>query len=186
MATGITFVIAVIALRKPRDVAAVMIPMLMAGVWWAGLLPLFDIKASLTLMLPTVFLISVGSDYAIQYVWNYRQIGDMGEVYRSTGKANLFVVVATVLAFLGFVPMKLVLSSQGALAAALAILVIFGVTTLAVPLFYRGGFGRASEMAAMEQDAARAAQAIAVSNSVVITRPRKAPRPDARPDVQEP
>jgi len=135
-ASVLTLVIALIMLRNPRDVAAVMVPMLMAGVWWAGLLPLFDIKASLTLMLPTVFLISVGSDYAIQYVWNYRQIGDMEEVYRSTGKANLYVVVATVIAFLFFVPMKLVLSSQGALAAALAILVIFGVTTLAVPLFY--------------------------------------------------
>jgi hypothetical protein len=90
-------------------------------------------------MLPTVFLISVGSDYAIQYVWNYRQIGDMAAVYGSTGKANLWVVAATVIAFLLFVPMKLVLSSQGALAAALAILVIFVVTTLLVPLFYPQG-----------------------------------------------
>lgn len=126
----------VLWLLRSRDVAAIMIPMLLASVWWAGLLPLFDIKASLTLMLPTVFLISVGSDYAIQYVWNYRQQGDMARVYGSTGKANLFVVAATVIAFLLFVPMKLVLSSQGALAAALAILVIFGVTTLLVPLFY--------------------------------------------------
>ena len=127
----------VLLLLRARDVAAIMVPMLLASVWWAGLLPLFDIKASLTLMLPTVFLISVGSDYAIQYVWNYRQQGDMRAVYGSTGKANLFVVAATVIAFLLFVPMKLVLSSQGALAAALAILVIFGVTTLLVPLFYK-------------------------------------------------
>jgi predicted RND superfamily exporter protein len=126
-------------LLRARDVAAIMVPMLLASVWWAGLLPLFDIKASLTLMLPTVFLISVGSDYAIQYVWNYRQQGDMARVYGSTGKANLFVVAATVLAFLLFVPMKLVLSSQGALAAALAILVIFVVTTVLVPLFYPEG-----------------------------------------------
>jgi predicted RND superfamily exporter protein len=131
--------LATLALLRARDVAAIMIPMLLASVWWAGLLPLFGIKASLTLMLPTVFLISVGSDYAIQYVWNYRQQGDMARVYGSTGKANLYVVAATVLAFLLFVPMKLVLSSQGALAAALAILVIFTVTTLLVPLFYPEG-----------------------------------------------
>jgi hypothetical protein len=138
LAAGLlTFVI--LALLRSRDVAAIMVPMVLASVWWAGLLPLFDIKASLTLMLPTVFLISVGSDYAIQYVWNYRQQGDMARVYGSTGKANLYVVAATVLAFLLFVPMKLVLSSQGALAAALAILVIFGVTTLLVPLFYPEG-----------------------------------------------
>jgi hypothetical protein len=43
-----------------------------------------------------------------------------------------------VVAFLLFVPMKLVLSSQGALAAALAILTIFLLTTVIVPLFYRG------------------------------------------------
>ncbi|MES2155633.1 MAG: MMPL family transporter [bacterium] len=137
-AAGVVTVLFMWALRS-RDVAAIMIPMMLASVWWAGLLPLFGIKASLTLMLPTVFLISVGSDYAIQYVWNYRQIGDMAKVYGSTGKANLFVVAATVLAFLLFVPMKLVLSSQGALAAALAILVIFVVTTLLVPLFYPEG-----------------------------------------------
>lgn len=125
-----------LAVLRSRDIAAIMIPMLLASVWWAGLLPLFDIKASLTLMLPTVFLISVGSDYAIQYVWNYREIGDMRKVYESTGKANLFVVLATTVAFLLFVPMKLVLSSQGALAAALAILTIFVVTTLIVPVFY--------------------------------------------------
>ncbi|MCA1819719.1 MAG: MMPL family transporter, partial [Halobacteriales archaeon] len=128
--------LAVLALLRSRDIGAIIVPMLLSGIWWAGLLPLFGIKASLTLMLPTVFLISVGSDYAIQYVWNYRQTGDMRKVYESTGKANLFVVAATVLAFLLFVPMKLVLSSQGALAAALAILVIFVVTTLMVPLFY--------------------------------------------------
>jgi predicted RND superfamily exporter protein len=127
----------VLLLLRARDVAAIMVPMLLSSVWWAGLLPLFGIKASLTLMLPTVFLISVGSDYAIQYVWNYRQQGDMRAVYGSTGKANLFVVAATVVAFLLFVPMKLVLSSQGALAAALAILVIFTVTTILVPVFYK-------------------------------------------------
>jgi predicted RND superfamily exporter protein len=138
----ITLAIALLVIRKPRDIAAFMVPMVLSGIWWAGLLPLFDIKASLTLMLPTVFLISVGSDYAVQYVWNYRQIGDMEEVYVSTGKANLYVVISTVIAFLFFVPMKLVLSSQGALAAALAIITIFLVTTFAVPLFYsKSAFG---------------------------------------------
>ncbi|MHB8633652.1 MAG: MMPL family transporter [Thermoplasmatota archaeon] len=127
---------ALLALLRSRAVAAIMVPMMLASVWWAGLLPLFGIKASLTLMLPTVFLISVGSDYAIQYVWNHRQEGDMVKVYGSTGKANLYVVAATVLAFALFIPMKLVLSSQGAAAAALAILTIFAVTTLLVPLFY--------------------------------------------------
>lgn len=121
---------------KARDTLAVMIPMMIASIWWLGTLPLFDIKASMTLMLPTVMLISVGSDYAIQYVWNYREVGNMEEVYRTTGKANLYVVIATVIAFLLFVPMKLVLSSQGALAAALAIVSIFLSTTILVPLFY--------------------------------------------------
>lgn len=129
--------VGVLALVRARDLLAIMVPMLLASVWWAGLLPLFGIKASLTLMLPTVMLISVGSDYAIQYVWNRRQQGDMVAVYGSTGKANLYVVAATVLAFVLFIPMKLVLSSQGAAAAALAILTIFAVTTLLVPIFYR-------------------------------------------------
>ncbi|MHB8603745.1 MAG: MMPL family transporter [Thermoplasmatota archaeon] len=136
IASALTFVIALVIFRNWRDVGAVMVPMTLASVWWAGLLPLFGIKASMTLMLPTVFLISVGSDYAIQYVWNRREIGNLEEVYRTTGKANLYVVLATTVAFLLFVPMKLVLSSQGALAAALAILCIFTATTLIVPLFY--------------------------------------------------
>jgi predicted RND superfamily exporter protein len=128
--------LAILVATKGRDTLAVMIPMTVASVWWLGLLPLFNIKASMTLMLPTVMLISVGSDYAIQYVWNYRELGSMEEVYRTTGKANLYVVIATTIAFLLFVPMKLVLSSQGALAAALAILSIFVCTTILVPLFY--------------------------------------------------
>jgi predicted RND superfamily exporter protein len=123
-------------LLRARDVAAIMVPMLLSGIWWAGMLPMFGIKASLTLMLPTVFLISVGSDYAVQYVWNYKQTGDMRKVYEVTGKANLYVVAATVVAFLLFVPMQLVLSSQGALAAALAIIVIFVLTTVLIPVFY--------------------------------------------------
>jgi predicted exporter len=138
IAAGLTFLIALVVLRKPRDVLAVMVPMIVATVWWTGLLPLFGIQKSMTLMLPTVMLISVGSDYAIQYVWNYRELGDMEEVYRTTGKANLYVVIATIIAFLLFVPMQLVLSSQGALAAALAIACIFVSTTLLVPLFYPG------------------------------------------------
>ncbi|MHB8605437.1 MAG: MMPL family transporter [Thermoplasmatota archaeon] len=173
MASGLTFLIAVIILQKPRDVLAVMVPMTLASIWWAGLLPLFDIKASLTLMLPTVFLISVGSDYAIQYVWNYRQIGDMGEVYESTGKANLFVVIATVVAFLLFVPMKLVLSSQGALAAALAILTIFVVTTIVVPLFYRKAVRRARGKDAARVEAAT--QRATPSGATVVHAP---PRPE--------
>jgi predicted RND superfamily exporter protein len=139
VAGGLVVTIALLALLKGRDTLAVVIPMTIAGIWWLGLLPLFGIKASMTLMLPTVMLISVGSDYAIQYVWNHRELGSMEEVYRTTGKANLYVVVATTIAFLLFVPMKLVLSSQGALAAALAILSIFLATTLLVPLFYPEG-----------------------------------------------
>src|SRR5581483_11462657 len=154
IAAGLTFVIAFAVLRKPRDVLAVMVPMVVAGVWWLGLLPLFGIEKSMTLMLPTVLLISVGSDYAIQYVWNYREVGDMEEVYRTTGKANLYVVIATIIAFLLFVPMKLVLSSQGALAAALAIGCIFLSTTLLVPLFYPGaGRGERVTVREVEEDA---------------------------------
>lgn len=146
IAAGLTLLIAIAVLRRPRDVLAVMVPMVIAGIWWLGLLPLFGIQKSMTLMLPTVLLISVGSDYAIQYVWNYRELHDMEEVYRTTGKANLYVVVATIIAFLLFVPMKLVLSSQGALAAALAIGCIFTSTTLLVPLFYPGASKQASRV----------------------------------------
>ncbi|MHB8585271.1 MAG: MMPL family transporter [Thermoplasmatota archaeon] len=135
-AAFVTGLIAVVVFRRWRDVAAIVVPMTVAGVWWAGLLPMFGVEASLTLMLPTILLMSVGSDYAIQYVWNHREIGSLVEVYRTTGKANLYVVAATVVAFLLFVPMQLVLSSQSALAAALAILCIFIATTIMVPLFY--------------------------------------------------
>jgi predicted RND superfamily exporter protein len=138
-AAALTLAISWFVLRSPRDVLAVMVPMTVASVWWAGLLPVFGIEKSMTLMLPTVLLISIGSDYAIQYVWNYRELGSMEEVYRTTGKANLYVVIATTVAFLLFVPMQLVLSSQGALAAALAIVTIFASTTIIVPLFYPKG-----------------------------------------------
>lgn len=152
VAGAITLVIALVIFRNARDVLAVVVPMALAGVWWAGLLPLFGIRSSLTLMLPTIFLVSVGSDYAIQYVWNLRESGDLEHVYATTGKANLYVVVATVVAFLLFVPMKLVLSSQAALAAALAILCIFVTTTLAVPLFYPEPATARVDLAALQDE----------------------------------
>lgn len=120
-------------LRRARDVVAVAVPMVVTTAWWFGILPWAGIQVSLTLMLPIIFITAIGSDYAVQYVWNLRRMGDPDRVFGVVGKGVLFSMVTTVVAFLIFSRGNLVLASQSALATALAILVIYVVTLLLVP-----------------------------------------------------
>lgn len=120
-----------------RAVLAVVVPMGLTTVWWFGVIAYFDIEVAISLIVPIIFITSIGSDYAAHLAWNTLKTRDPEGVYRTTGKAILFSAITDFGAFFVFsfsyltAPM-----ADVALATALAILVIFVVTSLTVPLFF--------------------------------------------------
>ena len=83
--------------RRLRAVLTVAVVMVVTGVWWLGLLPLFGIYISVFLIFPVVFIVSIGSDYAVHLVLGVLGAEERGagEVYARTGKAVLFSVLTS-------------------------------------------------------------------------------------------
>ncbi|MDX1611813.1 MAG: MMPL family transporter, partial [Candidatus Thermoplasmatota archaeon] len=122
--------------KSIRATLAVVITMGLTSVWWLGVLPSFDIGLAITLMLPAVFITSIGSDYAIHMVWNLLRNPDREEVYGVVGKAVLYSMITTVGAFAIFTQTQNVAASRAMLATVIAIGVIFLATMLIMPIFY--------------------------------------------------
>ncbi|HEV8361071.1 MAG TPA: MMPL family transporter [Candidatus Thermoplasmatota archaeon] len=140
LSTLAVVVLAAIFMRDARSVVVVLLPMVLTSIWWLGILPLFGIQASLTLMLPIVFISCVGSDFAVQYAWAMKHERDPDRVFGTVGKGIFWSAVTTILAFAVFAQGDLILAAQSALATALAIIMIYIVTMLVVPPFYHKGW----------------------------------------------
>lgn len=124
--------------RDLRATATVSTLVLVTTVWWLGVLPLFDIGLSITLMLPMVFIMSIGSDYAVHMTWNTERAGgDALHVWETTGKAVMFSAITDGGAFAIFSLMRYNMMENAMLATSLAIAAIFLATVLIIPLFYR-------------------------------------------------
>ncbi len=108
----------------------------LTSVWWLGVLPAFDIGLAITLMLPAVFITSIGSDYAVHMTWNMIRNPDREEVYGVVGKAILFSAITTLGAFAVFTQTQNVAAAKAMLATVIAIVVIFAATMLVMPVFY--------------------------------------------------
>ncbi len=122
--------------KSLRATTTVSLVMGLTGLWWLGVLPAFDIGLAITLMLPAVFITSIGSDYAIHMTWNLINNPDREEVYGVVGKAVLFSAITDIGAFAIFTQTQNVAASKAMVATVLAIGVMFLVTVLVVPLFY--------------------------------------------------
>jgi predicted RND superfamily exporter protein len=122
--------------KDMRATAAVMVTMGLTGVWWLGVLPAFDIGLAITLMLPAVFITSIGADYAIHMTWNLIKNPDRDEVYGVVGKAVLFSAITDIGAFAIFTQTQNVAASEAMVATVIAIAVMFVVTILVMPIFY--------------------------------------------------
>jgi len=122
--------------KSLRAVLAVGSVLTLTSVWWLGMLPAFDIGLAITLMLPAVFITSIGSDYAIHTTWNIIQSEDRGEVYGVVGKAVMFSAITDIGAFAIFTQTQNVAASQAMQATVLAIGIMFAATFLTLPLFY--------------------------------------------------
>ncbi|MEK6975610.1 MAG: MMPL family transporter [Candidatus Thermoplasmatota archaeon] len=105
--------------------------------WWFAVLPFFGIGLAITLTLPIAFIIAVGTDYAVHFMWNIKQTGNAREVFESTGKAVLFSFITTTGAFAFFILLQNVAVSRTMIATTIAFFVIIIVTMLTVPAFFK-------------------------------------------------
>lgn len=106
------------------------------SVWWLGILPLLGIGLSVTLMLPLVFIMSIGSDYAVHLVWGMEKVKDANRVWGTVGRAIFASAITTLGSFALFTPMRNLMMRSSMIATAIAIAMIFIVTILVIPLFY--------------------------------------------------
>ncbi|HUR25953.1 MAG TPA: MMPL family transporter, partial [Candidatus Thermoplasmatota archaeon] len=105
--------------------------------WWFAILPFFGIGLAITLTLPIAFIIAVGTDYALHFMWNIKQTGNAREVFESTGKAVLFSAITTTGAFAFFILLQNVAVARTMLATMIAFVIIFTVTILTIPAFFK-------------------------------------------------
>ncbi|MGB1697983.1 MAG: efflux RND transporter permease subunit [Thermoplasmatota archaeon] len=123
--------------RSFRATLAFLVPMMFTTTWFLGILPIFGILVGMSLVLPIIFITSIGSDYAAHLSWNILKTGHPAQVYETTGKAILFSAITDFGAFFIFSFSHLKGAVRDvALATSLAILAIFVVTMLVVPLFF--------------------------------------------------
>lgn len=123
--------------RDWRATVVVTLLNVLSSLWWLGLLPLFDIGLSVTLTMPLVFIYCIGSDYALHLALDLHRGDTLRRTFSTVGKAVLFSAATDLGAFALFVPMENLMMRKSMLATTLAILVIFALTLLTVPLFYR-------------------------------------------------
>ncbi len=131
--------LAVLVFALTRSIKATLVTLaisVLTGLWWLALLPSLGIGLAITLTLPLAFIIAIGTDYAIHFIWNIKQTGDAREVFESTGKAVLFSALTTTGAFTFFIALQNVAVSRTMVATTIAFGVIFIVTLLVIPIFY--------------------------------------------------
>ena len=128
--------VAALVFRSWRALAAVGLTAFATSAWWLGLLPALDVGMAITLVIPLVFIIALGSDYSVHMIWSFYRVGNVREVFRTTGKAILFSWVTTVGPFLIFIGIQDLSVRKTMIATALAITIIFVVTMLVIPSFY--------------------------------------------------
>jgi predicted RND superfamily exporter protein len=133
----ILLLVAIVVFRTWRAVITVSIVSLATTTIWLGILPYFDVGLAITLVLPLIFIISLGTDYVIHLLWSFRVVGDNREVLRTVGKAILFSFITTVVPFIIFMGIQDLSVRKTMLATTLAIGLIFTVTLLVVPALYK-------------------------------------------------
>lgn len=133
-------ILGILVFSLTRSVKITFVTLLISSLttlWWFAVLPLFGIGLAITLTLPIAFIVAIGTDYAVHFMWNIRQTGNAREVFESTGKAVLFSFLTSTGAFIFFIFLQNVAVSRTMIATTIAFSVIFVVTMLAVPTFFK-------------------------------------------------
>lgn len=139
-----TCLVAAIAFRDMRVVVALASIVSLTGGAWFALLPLLDVYVSVFLLFPLVFLVSLGSDYALHMFWHARLSSHTKQVYGETGKAVLFSALTDAAAFSLFSLAYLTSVRQVMRASSLAVVLTLLITFMIVPLVLQFQAGRSA------------------------------------------
>ncbi|PKK86362.1 MAG: hypothetical protein CVT48_01360 [Thermoplasmata archaeon HGW-Thermoplasmata-1] len=123
--------------RSWKAVVAAGTPMAVAMGCWYGALALFGLTFSIVFMLSLAFITSMGADYAVHLIWHIKKTGNAHETFRTTGKAVLFSAITTAGSFIAFTFSSILGVYEFFEACILAIVIIFVVTMLVLPHFYK-------------------------------------------------
>ncbi|HJQ93693.1 MAG TPA: MMPL family transporter [Candidatus Thermoplasmatota archaeon] len=138
IASNIILVVLVFFLTRSIKITGVTLAISsLTTLWWFAALPLFGIGLAITLTLPIAFIVAIGTDYALHFMWNIKQTGNPRGVFESTGKAVLFSFITSTGAFVFFIFLQNVAVSRTMIATTIAFFVIFLVTMLTVPAFFK-------------------------------------------------
>jgi predicted RND superfamily exporter protein len=137
VSTIVVLLLVLLFTRSWRTVAVVTVPLTMTFVWWLGVLPILDIDLAFVYLIPTSFITSIGSDYAVHLAYNMHLGTKPRDVFRTTGKGVVFSASTALISFLIFSRGAIRGSYEMFVACVAAIIIITVTTFLAVPLFYK-------------------------------------------------
>lgn len=139
---GAVLVFGSIVLRRRRLVLALGLVSAGSTLWWLGGLWLTGIWLSVFLLLPLVFAVAIGSDYALHLLCRQRDLERRGrrhgadvlrEVWGTTGRAVLVAAFTDAGVFLIYSRMELVSGAMVLRAVAVAVVAVLLCTLLVLP-----------------------------------------------------
>ncbi|MFA5945132.1 MAG: MMPL family transporter, partial [Candidatus Thermoplasmatota archaeon] len=90
VSTIVVLALVLLFTRSWRTVAVVSVPLILTFVWWVGILPVLNIDLAFVYLIPTSFITSIGSDYAVHLAYNMHLGTKPRDVFRTVGKGVAF------------------------------------------------------------------------------------------------
>ncbi len=118
----IVFIVVLIDLRRPRDIALAFVPLVMGSVWMLGAMNLFGVEYTFSNVLAIPLLIGLGIDSGIHVIHRYNECGSVGFAVQTTGRA----IVASSLGNIGSFGVLVFTDNKGT--AALGATLCIGMT----------------------------------------------------------
>lgn len=121
--------------RSLRDAAIVAGVIVVAGLWWLGLLVAAGIALSIALVVPLVILEAIGSDYALHLRYAIAHEGP--SAWGTVGRAVYYSAITDIGAFLVFTRMRYGLLADATVATVLVLVCALVATLILVPSLAR-------------------------------------------------
>ena len=99
VSTVVVLALVLLFTRSWRTVAVVSVPLTLTFVWWVGILPVLDIDLAFVYLIPTSFITSIGSDYAVHLAYNMHLGTRPRDVFRTVGKGVAFSSATALVSF---------------------------------------------------------------------------------------
>lgn len=117
--------------RSLRDAAIVSGVVIIAGLWWLGMLAVAGIALSIALVVPLVILEAIGSDYALHLRYAIAHEGP--SAWGTVGRAVYYSALTDIGAFLVFTRMRYGLLADATVATVLVLVCALLATLILVP-----------------------------------------------------